>query len=164
MSTDLSRRNHPLSVHRGWFHHCSSYEYLLWGRVPALTSGDFRGSVLSPDFPWSVNFTSGLEGEKQLLSTHEFHSLLTVQKTCVLTDPEGICWMIKLQACPFKRIRSVSLRPEGTSLMISDKLAMLFNMTKTEVLLLPGCPQLTLHHTSLGTVSITFDKIAAGLP
>ena len=68
------------------------------------------------------------------------------------------------QACPFKRIRSVSLRPEGTSLMISDKLAMLFNMTKTEVLLLPGCPQLTLHHTSLGTVSITFDKRAAGLP
>ena len=68
------------------------------------------------------------------------------------------------QACPFKRIRSVSLRPEGTSLMISDKLAMLFNMTKTEVLLLPGCPQLTLHHTFLGTVSITFDKRAAGLP
>ena len=29
---------------------------------------------------------------------------------------------------------------------------------------MPGCPQLTLHHTSLGTVSITFDKRAAGLP
>ena len=39
------------------------------------------------------------------------------------------------QACPFKRIRSVSLRPEGTSMMISDNLAMLFNVTKTEVLL-----------------------------
>ena len=65
------------------------------------------------------------------------------------------------QACPFKRIRSVSLRPEETSMMISDKLAMLFNV---EVLLLPGYPQLTLHHTSLGTVSITFDKRAAGLP
>ena len=49
-------------------------------------------------------------------------------------------------------------------MMISDNLAMLFNVTKMEVLLLPGCPQLTLHHTSLGTVSITFDKIAAGLP
>ena len=49
-------------------------------------------------------------------------------------------------------------------MMISDNLAMLFNVTKTEVLLLPGCPQLTQHHTSLGTVSITFDKRAAGLP
>ena len=68
------------------------------------------------------------------------------------------------QACPFKRIRSVSLRPEGTSMMISDNLALLFNVTKTEVLLVPGCPQLTPHHTSLGTVSITFDKRAAGLP
>ena len=44
---------------------------------------------------------------------------------------------ISVQACLFKRIRSVSLRHEGTHLMISDKLAMLFNMTKTEVLLLP---------------------------
>ena len=70
----------------------------------------------------------------------------------------------QVQACPFKRIRSVSLRPEGTHMMISDELAMLFNVTKTEVLLLPGCPQLTLHHTALGTVSITFDKRAAGLP
>ena len=68
------------------------------------------------------------------------------------------------QVCPFKRIRSVSLRPEGTSMMISDNLAMLFNVTKTEVLLLPGCPQLTLHHTFLGVVSFTFDKRAAGLP
>ena len=67
------------------------------------------------------------------------------------------------QACPFKRIRSVSLRPEGTN-MISDNLAMLFNVTKKEILLLPGCLQLTIHHTSLGTVSITFDKRAAGLP
>ena len=68
------------------------------------------------------------------------------------------------QACPFKRIRSVSLRHEGTHMMISDELAMLFNVTKTEVLLLPGCPQITLHHTALDTVSITFDKRAAGLP
>ena len=70
----------------------------------------------------------------------------------------------QVQVCPFKRIRAVNLRPEGINLMISDELAMLFNMTKTEVLLLPGCPQLTLHHTALGTVSITFDKRAAGLP
>ncbi len=49
-------------------------------------------------------------------------------------------------------------------MMISDELAMLFNVTKTEVLLLPGCPQITLQHTALGTVSITFDKRADGLP
>ena len=49
-------------------------------------------------------------------------------------------------------------------MMISDNLAMLFNVTKTEVLLLPGCPELTQHHTSLGTVSIPFGKRAAGLP
>ena len=49
-------------------------------------------------------------------------------------------------------------------MMISDELAMLFNVTKTEVLLLPGCPQITLHHTALDTVSITFDKRAAELP
>ena len=48
--------------------------------------------------------------------------------------------------------------------MISDELTMLFNVTKKDVLLLPGCPRLTLHHTALGTVSITFDKRAAGLP
>ena len=48
--------------------------------------------------------------------------------------------------------------------MISDELAMLINVTKMEVLLLPGCPQITLHHTALGTVSITFDKRAAELP
>ena len=82
-----------------------------------------------------MKFISGLEGEKQLLSTHGFHSLLTVQKTGVfavyLLDDQA-------QACPFKRIRSISLRPEGTSLMISDELAMLFNVTKTEVLLLSG--------------------------
>ena len=70
----------------------------------------------------------------------------------------------QVQACPFKRIRVVNLRPEGTKMMISDELAMLFNVTKTEVLLLPGCPQLTLHHTALGTVSITFDKRVAELP
>jgi len=70
----------------------------------------------------------------------------------------------QVQACPFKKIRAVNLRSEGTNMMISDELAMLFNVTKTEVLLLPGCPQLTLHHTALGTVSITFDKRAAGLP
>ena len=70
----------------------------------------------------------------------------------------------QVQACPFKRIRVVNLRSKGINLMISDELAMLFNITKTEVLLLPGCPQLTLHHTALGTVSITFDKRAAGLP
>ena len=70
----------------------------------------------------------------------------------------------EVQACPFKRIRSVSLRHKGTHLMISDELAMLFNVTKTEVLLLPGCPQITLHQTALGTVSFTFDKRAAGLP
>ena len=69
----------------------------------------------------------------------------------------------QVQACPFKRIRTVNLRSEGINLMISDELGMLFNMTKTEVLLLPGCPQLTLHHTALGMVSITFDKRAAGL-
>ena len=49
-------------------------------------------------------------------------------------------------------------------MMISDELAMLFNMTKTDVLLLPGCPQLTLHHTALRPVSSTFDNRAAGLP
>ena len=40
---------------------------------------------------------------------------------------------------------------------------MLFNVTKTEVLLLPGCPQITLHQTAF-SVSITFDKRAARLP
>ena len=65
------------------------------------------------------------------------------------------------QACPLKRI---SLRLEGTNLMISDNLAMLFNVTKKEVLLVPGCPQFTVYHTSLGTVSLTFDKRAAEVP
>ena len=68
------------------------------------------------------------------------------------------------QSCPFKRIRSLSLRQEGSSLMISEDLAMLFNVTKKDVLLVPGCPQMTIYHTSLGTVSLTFDKRAAGLP
>ena len=71
---------------------------------------------------------------------------------------------VQVETCPFKRIRTVNLRHEGTHLMISDESAMLFNVTKTEVLLLPGCPQITLHQTALGTVSITFDKRAARLP
>jgi len=29
--------------------------------------------------------------------------------------------------------------------------------------MLPGCPQITLYHTSLGTVYLTFDRRAAGL-
>ena len=49
-------------------------------------------------------------------------------------------------------------------MMILDDLAMLFNTTKKEVLMLPGCPQLTLYHTFLGTVYLTFDRRAAGLP
>ena len=49
-------------------------------------------------------------------------------------------------------------------MMISDNLVKLFNVTKKEVLLLPGCPQLTLYHTSLGTVYLTFDQRAAELP
>ena len=66
--------------------------------------------------------------------------------------------------CPYKKILSVSLRPEGTSMMISDNLAMLFNTTKKEVIMLHGCPQLTLYFTSLGTVYLNFDRRAAGLP
>ena len=49
-------------------------------------------------------------------------------------------------------------------MLISDELAMLFNVTKTEVLLIPGCPQITLHHTALDMIAITFDKKAADLP
>ena len=41
---------------------------------------------------------------------------------------------------------------------------MLFNVTKSEVLLLSGCPQITLQQTSLGNVFITFDKRADQLP
>ena len=41
---------------------------------------------------------------------------------------------------------------------------MLFNGTKAEDLLLPGCPQITLQQTDLGSVFITFDKRAAQLP
>ena len=67
------------------------------------------------------------------------------------------------QACPVKRIPPVSLMPEETSIRISDNLAILFNVSKTVVLLLPGRPQLTIHHTSLGTVSTTSDEGAAGL-
>ena len=51
-------------------------------------------------------------------------------------------------SCPYKKLRPVSLRSEGTSMMISDDLAMLFNTTKKEVIMLPGCPQITLYHTS----------------
>ena len=46
---------------------------------------------------------------------------------------------------------------------IPDNLAILFNVSKTDVLLLSGRPQLTIHHTSLGTVSTTLDEGAAGL-
>ena len=49
-------------------------------------------------------------------------------------------------------------------MMISDNLAMLFNTTKKEVIMLHGCPQLTLYFTSLGTVYLNFDRRAAGLP
>ena len=58
----------------------------------------------------------------------------------------------KAETCPYKRIRTVNLRQEGTQLLVSDELAMLFNVTKTEMLLLPGCLQITLHQTALGTV------------
>ena len=40
---------------------------------------------------------------------------------------------------------------------------MLYNKSKTDVLLLPGCPQLTIHHTSPGTASTTSDERAAEL-
>lgn len=66
--------------------------------------------------------------------------------------------------CPYQKICTASLRLEGTSMMISDDLAMLVNTTKKEVLMLPGCPQLTLYHSSLGTVYLTFNRRAAGLP
>ena len=49
-------------------------------------------------------------------------------------------------------------------MIILEDLAMLFNTTKKKVLTLPGCPQLTLYHTTLDTVYLTFDKRAAGLP
>ena len=48
--------------------------------------------------------------------------------------------------------------------MISDDFAMMFNITKKQTIMLPGCPQLSLYHTSLGTVYLTFDKRAANLP
>ena len=67
------------------------------------------------------------------------------------------------QACPVKRIRPVSLMPEEIRMRIPDNLAILFNMSKTEVLLLPGHPKLTIHPTSLGMVSTTLDEGAAGL-
>ncbi len=54
----------------------------------------------------------------------------------------------QVQSCPYKRIRTASLRPEGTSMMISEDLAMLFNTTKKD------------HVAWLST----FDKRAAGLP
>jgi len=60
-----------------------------------------------------------------------------------LDGPRVYLMVDQAQVCPFKRIRSISLRPEGTNLMISDNLALLFNVTKKEVLLVPGCPQLT---------------------
>ena len=85
-------------------------------------------------------------------------------KSWCLDGPRVYLMDDQAQACPFKRIRSISLRPEGTNLMISDNQAMLFNVTMKEVLLVPGCPQLMVYHTSLGTVSLTFDNRAAGLP
>ena len=66
--------------------------------------------------------------------------------------------------CPYKKIHTIDLRLEENSLMISNGLAMLFNTTKQEVIMIPGCPQLTILHMSLGTVFITFDKRADGLP
>ena len=96
------------------------------------------------------------------------HSRVSLPSDCArswcIDGPRVYLLDDQAEACLFKRIRSVSLRAEGTSMMISDNLAMLFNVTKREVLLIPGCPQLTLHHTSLGTVSITFDTRASGLP
>ena len=82
-------------------------------------------------------------------------------KSWCLDGPRVYLMDDQAQACPLKRI---SLRLEGTNLMISDNLAMLFNVTKKEVLLVPGCPQFTVYHTSLGTVSLTFDKRAAEVP
>ena len=82
-------------------------------------------------------------------------------KSWCLDGPQVYLKDDQAQACPLKRI---SLRLEGTNLMISDNLAMLFNVTKKEVLLVPGCPQFTVYHTSLGTVSLTFDKRAAEVP
>ena len=67
------------------------------------------------------------------------------------------------QACTVKRIQPVSLKPEETSRRISDNLSMLYNESKTDVLLLPGCPQLIIHHTSPGTASTTSDERAAEL-
>ena len=47
--------------------------------------------------------------------------------------------------------------------MLSDELAMMFNITKAEKMQLPGCPPLMLYHTTVGTVHITFDKRAQNL-
>ena len=82
-------------------------------------------------------------------------------KNCSFNCPQ--LYLLDDQACPVKRIRPVSLMPEETSMRISDNLAILFNVSKMDVLLLPGRPQLTIHHTSLGTVSTNFDEGAAGL-
>lgn len=66
--------------------------------------------------------------------------------------------------CPqFKKIRPARLKHEGQHLMLSDELAMMFNITKAEKMQLPGCPPLMLYHTTVGTVHITFDKRAQNL-
>ena len=41
--------------------------------------------------------------------------------------------------CPYKKIHTIDLRLEENSLMISNGLAMLFNTTKQEVIMIPGC-------------------------
>ena len=147
--------------------HGAPHKYLLWGGVLTITSRDCGGSVTHPDpspffyAPWSIS-------QDERGETAAKHSRVSLPTGCArnwcMDGPRVYLLDDQVQACPFKRIRSVSLRPKGTHMMISDELAMLFNVTKREVLLLPGCPQLTLHHTALGTVSITFDKRAAWLP
>jgi len=96
------------------------------------------------------------------------HSKVSLPTGCASTwcvdGPKVYLVDEQAKTCPFKRIRPITLRTEEENLLISDDLAMLFNVTKKDVLLIPGCPQLTLHHTALETVSITFDKSAAGLP
>ena len=121
-------------------------------------------SLPKSDFPCSVKFTSDQEEGKTAAKFSKIALPSDCNRHWSLDGPKVYLMDEQVQSCPYKRIRTASLRPERTSMMISEELAMLFNTTKKEVLMLPGCTQLTLYHTSLGTVYLTFDNRAAGLP
>ena len=65
--------------------------------------------------------------------------------------------------CPYKKIQSVNLKPEGEKLLLDYRLGLMYNITGSSILNIEGCPQIKLYSTSYDDVFISLDMASKEL-